>query len=173
MSEPYVCEAANASKIFDWLLHRGGIFIWRSVNLSNPGQSWTTPATIRRGDCDGSKAAEGSPDDILPYPKPNWQCGSDPERHIVNIADVTVMQSKEVKRFHVATRMSGNGLSIKLTDASSRKLRDAVAKAQERYGKSAWYQFDYGDEKNAVIYIEDSAIPLADWVELQNCVIAS
>lgn len=168
--EPYTCDEKDAAKIHGWLLHRGGILIWRSVNLSNPGQSWTTPATIRRGDCEGSKAQEGSPDDILPYPKPTWQAANQSERHITSAADVRVSTAKEVKRFHVATRMGGNGLSIKLTDASSRKLRSEVAKAHEQYGKDAWYVFDYGDYKNAVILIEDSAIPLTEWVAKHEAV---
>ncbi len=57
--EPHICNEENADKFYDWLLHRGGLFIWRSVNLSNPGASWTSPATEKDG--------------VTPYGKPSWQ----------------------------------------------------------------------------------------------------
>ncbi len=165
MSEPYVCDARNAEKIHDWILHRGGVFIWKSINLSNPGGSWSTPATIRRGDCEGSKAAEGSPDDILPYPKPNWQCGNEP-RHITSLSDVVVATAKEVKRFHVAIRMAG--LSYKVTVAGTQKIRTEVDKAAKNYSRPAWYQFDYGSEKNCVIFVEDTVMPLMEWAQREE-----
>ena len=149
MSEPYVCQNEDAGKIHDWLLHRGGIFIWRSVNLSNPGASWTSPAQ----DSDGR-----------PITKPNWQCHSVAERHITDIADVMVATAKDVKRFHVATRMGGNGMSIKVTDGGTRKIRAEVEKAKEKFHKPAWYEFDFCAEKNAIILIEDTVVPLSDWV---------
>jgi len=58
----------------------------------------------------------------------------------------------EVKRFHVAVRLSSNGLMLKLTDASTRKVRNAVEKATEKYGRKALYGFDL-DVQNAVIWI--------------------
>lgn len=149
----YTCDEKDAEKIHHWMLSRGGIAIWRSVNLSNPGASWTTPALDSNG---------------LPTNKPTWQADGQPERVITDIADVRVSTAKEVKRFHVATRMGGGGLQIKVTDGGSRKLRAEVAKVKEQYGKDAWYEFDYGDEKNAVILIEDSAISLAEWVAKQS-----
>ncbi len=150
--EPYVCEEVNAAKIHGWLLHRGGILIWRSVNLSNPGQTWTSPALTE----DGKE-----------YTKPNWQCDSKPERHIVDIAEVSVATSKEVKRFHVAVLMGGNGMQLKLTDGASRKLRAEVEKAHEKYAKPAWYWFDDYSEENCVIMIDSETVPMADWVANQ------
>lgn len=38
-TEPCTCDEKDAAKIYDWLLRRGGIYIWRSVNLSNPGDA--------------------------------------------------------------------------------------------------------------------------------------
>ena len=149
MSEPYVCQDEDAGKIHGCLLHRGGIFIWRSVNLSNPGASWTSPAR----DSDGK-----------PITKPNWQCGDVPQRHIENLAEVMVSTAKEVKRFHVATRMGGNGMSIKVTDGGTRKIRAEIAKARQRTGKTAWYRFDYYDYENCKIFIDDTTVPLSDWV---------
>ena len=144
----YSCDEANASKILDWLKTRGGILIWESVNLSNPGASWTSPATVE----DGS-----------PYPKPNWQCGNTPARHITDIADVDVTTAKEVKRFHVAVRMGSQGMSLKVTDGGTRRIRSEVEKAEEKHGKPAWYAFDYGDYNNAVILIEGDRVSLTEW----------
>ncbi len=146
----YDCNAREAEKISEWLDKRGGLLIWRSVNLSNPGGSWLTPYL----DEDGKV-----------YTKPNWQCDSAPEQHITSVDDVAVYTDKEVKRFHVATRMGGSGLSVKVTDAGTRRIRAEVAKAAEKYGKEAWYVFDYGDDKNCVIMIQDELVPLAQWLE--------
>lgn len=154
--EPYTCDQADAEKIHHWLLTRGGIFIWRSVNLSNPGASWTSPAKDSNG---------------MPTSKPTWQAANEPEQHITAIADVRVRTKKEVKRFHVAVRM--RGLSLKVTDAGSRKLRAEVEKAEQKYGKSAWYEFDYGDEKNGVVCIEDAVVSLAEWVTKRDEVLAT
>ncbi|MEI6232630.1 MAG: hypothetical protein WCT04_06235 [Planctomycetota bacterium] len=149
MSTPYACREEDAARIHDWLVNRGGILIWRSANLSNPGASWTTPAQDANGG---------------PYEKPNWQCASQPEKHILNIDDVIVYTPTEVKRFHVATRMSGNGLSIKVTDGGSRRLRTEVAKAHQKFGQFAWHVFDYDSYENARIMIESERKPMADWV---------
>lgn len=147
--EPYTCDESNAAKIHDWLLNRSGICIWRSVNLSNPGASWTSPAR----DADGKEVT-----------KPNWQCGSTPERHITKIEDVSVITAKEVKRFHVATRGSGNGLSIKVTDGGTRRIRAEVAKA-ERGGRKAWYEFEYFEHDNVVVLVESDRVSLSEWIE--------
>ncbi len=151
--EPYICNAEAAEQIHDWLLHRGGIYIWKSVNLSNPGASWTSPALDK--DC---KAVT----------KPNWQCDNAPSRHITDIAEVSVATAKEVKRFHVATRMSGNGMAIKVTDAGTRRIRAEVDKASHKYGKTAWYTFDYQSHDNAVIMIDDQTVPMSEWVKVRD-----
>ncbi len=147
---PYVCDSQNATQIFDWLRNRGGILIWGSVNLSNPGASWTSPAN----DADGK-----------PVTKPNWQCGEVPVRNIVDIKDVQVFTAKEVKRFHVALQMAG--LSAKCTDGSTRKIRSEVDKAAEKYGRVAFYRFDYSTQE-AVIMIDDEIVSMEDWAKSKD-----
>ena len=146
-NEPYACNASNAKKIFDWLQNRGGIFIWNSANLSNPGGSWKTPATHE----DGTIGT-----------RPTWEAGS--YRHITDVADVKVYIDMEVKRFHVAVRPGGMG--FKVTDGGSRKIRAEVAKAEEKYGKPAWHVFDYYSQ-DAVIMVQEEAIPLSEWINSQ------
>ena len=145
--ENHTIEQANADRIKDWLANRGGLYIWKSVNLSNPGASWTGPAK----NADGSVAT-----------KPSWQSETEPSRHITDIAEVDVITAVEVKRFHVAIRESGNGMSLKVTDGGTRRIEKEVAKAEAVYGKDAWYEFDYADYDNAVIQIEGDRVPLSD-----------
>lgn len=146
--EKYTCNEANAKQIYKWLNTRGGIFIWKSINLSNPCGSWTSPARNGVGSV---------------VEKPNWQCDSTPARHITSVDDVMVSTAKEVKRFHVAVQEGGTGYVV--TSGGSRRIRDEISKARQKYDKPAWHVFDYWDEKNAVIMIEDSAIPMAEWVK--------
>ncbi len=142
----------NAQKFWDWIKTRGGIAVWRSVNLSNPGASWSTPAMDEKGNN---------------YPKPTWQAANEPERIIIDPNDVEVYSSKEVKRFHVAIRRGSQGLTLKLTDGGSRRVERAVAKAEEDTGKDAWYEFDHYTQE-AVIYVADEVISLTDYAKKQG-----
>src|SRR5262245_8279659 len=127
----HIVTPEHATKMLDWLQTRGGIAIWPSVNLSNPGASWSTPALKE----DGS-----------PMTKPTWQAANEPERIITSIDDVMVSIDKEVKRFRVGVRMGRQGFSLKVTDGGTRRIRAAVAKA----GEGAYHSFDY-ETQEAVI----------------------
>lgn len=142
--KPHVVTAENAPKIWSWLRERGGLAIWQSVNLSDPGKSWTTPAL----QLDGS-----------PTPKPTWEAENTPSRIITDPAEVLVSKDREVKRFHVAVRLGRQGLNFKCTDASTRKIRDAVAKA----GNGAYNEFDYYTQE-AVIMAPESQVPIAQYM---------
>lgn len=146
MAERYVCDEANAAQILGWLRERGGILVWPSINLANPGASWTTPALTEEGQ---------------PSTKPTWQAANEPLRHITEIADVDVCRAKELKRFHVAVRRGSQGMSLKVSDGGSRRIRSEVDKARTRHG-AAWHVFDY-DTQEAVIMIEDCLVPLREW----------
>lgn len=134
--------ATNAAKIKDWLDNRGGLLIWESVDLSNPG-TMTSPF----------KNADGTP-----VTKPHWRLSNEPIRHITSSDDVEVCIDTEVKRFRVGVRRGGQGLSLKVTDGGTRKIRAAVEKA----GVGAYYKFDYMTQE-AVIMATDKVIPLAEW----------
>lgn len=147
MPEIHKIKPEHAARMWDWLQSRGGIAIWRSINLSNPGASWSSPALT----------------DGKPTPKPTWQCANEPERIITDPAEVHVTVPREVKRFRIALRVGSQGLMVKLTDGSSNRVREAVARAEEKYKTEAWYEFDY-EMQEAVIYVEANSIPLAEWV---------
>lgn len=130
MNFKHECSPENALLFHDWILNRGGVAVWSSINLSNPGATWSTPAN----NTDGS-----------PTTKPTWQADSVPSMVITDPHEIAVITGKEVKRFHVGVKR-GYGLSFVLTDAASRRVRKAVEDA----GEGSWYVFDY-DRQNAVI----------------------
>src|SRR5271157_6212623 len=140
----HIVTEENAAKFADWLKNRGGIFVWESVNLANPGASWSTPAIT----------------DGKPTGKPTWQAGNTPVRHITDPSEVLVSRDREIKRFRFGVRMGGNGLSLKVTDGGSRKIRSEVAKA----GNGAYHVFDYFSQQ-AVVMAPEKQIPLPEWLE--------
>jgi hypothetical protein len=145
--------AANAARIAGWLKERGGIALWRSINLSNPSGSWTGPVRDKDGNVNE---------------KPNWQCASTPERIITDPNEVAVITPKEVRRFRVAVRHgSSNWMQLKLTDASTRK----VNAAKERAGEGSWHEFDFSTQE-AIIYTAGRAVPLPEYLA-QNLEVAS
>lgn len=133
----------NARQIFDWIEHRGGVAVWPSIDLSNPGRQLLTPAQT----------------DGKPTAKPHWSV-SDTPAIVTDPAMVHVSVARLVKRFHVAVRMSGNGLSLKCTDASSAKIRRECEKA----GPGSWHVFDYISQE-AAIYAPESEILLSEYAK--------
>jgi hypothetical protein len=140
------CLEENAPRFLEWIKKRGGVSIWKSISLSDPSYSMSTPAR----DLDGT-----------PTPKPHWRVDNAPARTVTSTDDIEVFVPREVKRFHVAVRPSGNGLSVKVTDGGTRRIRREVDKA----GEDAYYAFDYGDYQNAVIFVPDGKISLTEWAE--------
>lgn len=132
----------NAAKMLDWIERRGGIAVWKSVNLSNPGASWSTPALAP---------------DCSPYRKPTWEAESSPYKVITNPAEIVVVTRKEVKRFRVAIRV--RGMSVKLTSGSTRKVDKAMIHA----GEDASYHFDY-ETQEAVITVPSETVPLLQFL---------
>lgn len=137
------CRSEHASKFWDWIKNRGGVAIWKSVDLSDPSKSWSTPALT-----DGKETS-----------KPHWQADSKPSQVITNPEEIGVFLPKEVKRFRVAVRMAANGLKLKLSDAATRKLNKALEKA----GEDAFYEFDY-ETQEAVIYVTGEQVSLSSFI---------
>ena len=128
----HVCSEENAPRFKDWIENRGGVAVWKSINLSNIGASWSTPALAKDG---------------TPTPKPTWEAEETPSLVVTDPKDIGVTTDKEVKRFHVAVRRGGNGFMLKCTEASTRKIDKALTKA----GEGSHYQFDYSTQE-AVIF---------------------
>jgi hypothetical protein len=131
----------NAPKFSEWLKKRGGLAVWRSVDLSDPGASCTTPALTEDG-----KA----------YPQPHWKYDNKPERIVIDANEVQVQRMVEVKRFHVATKR-GNSFNYVLTDGAQRRLYRELEKA------GSTYIFDYGAYENCIILKPDKVQTLTEW----------
>jgi len=132
-----------AEKVRSWIAERGGALVWASVDLSEPGKEILTPL----------KSADGSP-----CGKPHWKMGNNPVRRLAALSEVEVAVPLEVKRFHVGVRMGAQGLSLKVTDGGTRRIRRECEKA----GEDSWHEFDYGSYENAVIYKPGKVIPLEE-----------
>lgn len=145
--DKHECAPESASRMREWIQNRGGVAIWQSANLSNPGASWSTPALTTDGQ---------------PMSKPTWQAEDKPARIITDAAEIEVITRREVARFHVAIRGGANGLQLKLTDGATRRVHDAVARA----GDDAAYHFDYA-EQQAVITVPAERVTLDRWIEPQ------
>lgn len=143
-------DEANANWIWHWLQTRGGVAIWESIDLSDPGKSWTTPV----------KQANGKP-----ATKPSWKAADAPTRIITDPGEIDVIKTQVVKRFHVGVRMGAQGLSLKLTDGATRRVRAAVAKAADaRADNEAWLDIDYTTQE-ALICVPGEITPLKDWIK--------
>jgi hypothetical protein len=146
----------NALKFKDWLDNRGGIFQWNSADLSDPGWGCFTPAST-------NNLATREDTNKFPYPKPHWKAADDPIL-IESADDVLIVVPKEIKRFHVAVRVGSQGLSLKLTDASSARLRREVSKLNERRAeRDAWHEFDYSTQE-AILYVPSESLSLPEWL---------
>ena len=143
MKDRHEVTEEHAPKFLEWIASRGGVAVWPSVDLSDPGVSMSSPALTPEG---------------KPTPKPHWKLAAEPSRVITSASEIDVVTWKEVKRFHVGVRRGSQGMSIELTDGATRKLRAAVAKA----GEGATYRFDY-EEQAAVILVPSEVVPLDQW----------
>jgi len=143
-----VFNKEDAAKHVDWIKNRGGVAVWEIQLIGggpNNTKSYSTPA----------RKLDGSPMD-----KPHWSVGNQPNYIITDPAEISVVVPKEVNRFHVALGTGRQGMMLKCSDASSRKIRERVLKA----GEGAWHEFDYSTQE-AVIFAPDLEISLKEWME--------
>jgi hypothetical protein len=147
--EKHVVEQTNAALIWSWLQERGGIIVWQSHDLSNPGRSVTTPA----------RTADGNP-----VTSPGWRY-PEPTRHITDPADVVVTLERVLETVPIKVRMGSQGMSLKVTDASARKMDRKVANHQKRQANPVWWE-PTGDlfDHSAVIVTEDKRQPIAEFM---------
>jgi len=138
------CDECNAYRFLDWIRTRGGVANWPSVNLSNAGASWSTPANDKEG---------------KPMTKPNWQSANQPSFIITDPEEIGVYIPEEVKRIKIAIRRASNNPFVtKLTDGSTRKVERALEKA----GDDSFYKFDYSTQEAVILRPKDE-ISLAEW----------
>ena len=138
----HTCEAENAPKFAEWITTRGGLAVWLSADLGDPSKSWTSP----------KRNAEGQD-----YQKPSWQAQAEPVI-ITDPAEVGVIETKEVKRFHVACEEGGLGLVC--TSGASRRIRKEVAKA----GEGAYHVIDVFSGEAEIFATTGKRRSLAEWL---------
>lgn len=160
------CNEETAPKFLKWISERGGVAVWKSINLSNPGASWSSPATIRKGDCDGIPSDAPDADEIIPYPKPTWQASNTPII-FTNLDEIGVYTDALYKAFRVGLKMSG--MSSHLTDGAQRKLDKVMTECEEKHG-SAHYKKGVLDIDGASIgvFYDTEIISLREWSEKQS-----
>src|SRR4051794_21668320 len=100
--------AGNADQVWQWFQERGGIAVWKSVDFSTAGQTWTTPL----------KDADGNP-----MKKQNWRMGAAPSLVIPAPRGVGGDVPREIRGSRVAVKRGGRGLMLKCSDAVSRRIR--------------------------------------------------
>lgn len=145
------CSKENAPKFWEWLQKRGGIAVWKSINLGNAGASWSTPALTEDG---------------KPYEKPTWQASNTPTIY-TDTADVGVFTSALYKAFKVELKR-GDGFSFVLTDAANAKVKRLLAECEEKHGDS-FYERGVLDIEGASIgiYYTTGIIPISEWIAKQ------
>ncbi len=132
------CSAENAPKFVEWIRSRGGVALWRSANLSNPGATWSAPADVTR---------------------PTWQAEEKPWFIVTDPDEIEVYIPLEVSRLKIATKV--RGFTVHLTKPSTMRLHKALVKA----GNDSFYAFN-GDE--AVIYTRSEVKSLSKWMKDQE-----
>jgi len=143
MKFEHECNVVNAPKFWDWIVNRGGVARWPSVNLANLGASWSTPAKDTTG---------------APTTKPTWQVGNTPTI-FTDPAKIGVYVDVEVNRFRVGIRRGSQGYTFKCTDGGSRKIRAAI----ETAGEGAYHVFDYDTQEAVIMAPKGEPISLAEW----------
>lgn len=139
-------EEQNVQFIRKWLAARRGLAVWNAADFS--GRKMSTPLLD----------AEGNP-----YPQPTWWVDKTPSATATTEEEVFVRVWKEVKRFHVAVRMGSQGLTVKVTDYGSKRIRKECEKATDKTGKESSYYFDYESHENVVIQVQDAVVPLTEY----------
>jgi len=187
------CSEENAPKFWEWLRTRGGIAVWKSINLGNAGASWSTPATTLKSERKGC----GVPETLCPKcfklcvtgkvpcsTHDYWceHCGHEfleaaaltpyPKTNwqmestptiYTDPADVGVFTSALYKAFKVGLKR-GDGFSFVLTDAANGKVKRLLAACEEKHGDS-FYRKGVLDIEGASIgiYYTTGIIPITEW----------
>ena len=142
--KPHDCREENAGKFLNWIRTRGGLALWRTLDLARAGQFWTAPLK------DGSGVVK---------PKPLYHTEDKPYQIVESTDDVLVQKDKEVRRFYVALRAGRGGTMLKLTVGGSRKVAAATAKA----GVGAYHVFDYDTQEAIIMAPDGPAVTLTEW----------
>lgn len=139
-------ERANAERIADWLANRGGVAIWESRDLRSAGARSFTPALTTTGE---------------PTTAPGWQWNTTPVEIVTQVGDIGVYDEVLYKAFPVTLRRSSSGMSLKLTDASQRKVDKIMRQCRDEHGGSHYKKGVLPDKAASIgVYYAGEASPL-------------
>jgi hypothetical protein len=149
----HIVTTENAAKIYQWLQERGGILVWQSHDLCDPGASVTTPAHGPDGAPTGS---------------PGWKF-PEPTRHITDPADVMVSEAEMLEEMDV-TVMFQDGLRLVITKGSERRANQRLSKLRAANpGKEVWFtpsgRLDF---PSVIFYRENAETPIVEFVARQG-----
>lgn len=129
-----------ARQVAEWINKRGGVALWRSVNLSMPDREWITP---------------------IDAPRPSWMAGEQPAEVARHIKDVEVKVVRDAKKIRVYLDRKHHGMKILLTAASTKRLR----KWLDKFHPSSYrFEADMFGNPIAVIYRIERTIPLDEFI---------
>lgn len=142
-----VIEPSAVKQIREWIENRGGVAVWKCVDLGSPriGSETLTPATHKDG---------------TPATSPHWSNGDSPDRIVTDLSQVGVRSWREVSRIKVR---NGPPCFGNIHRADRAKLDAAMAKA----GDGATWQADYSSQSygspwfTAVISVPSETIPIS------------
>ena len=142
-----VIEPSAVNQVREWIESRGGVAIWKCVDLGNSriGSETLTPATHKDG---------------APATSPHWSNGNSPNRIITELSQVGVRSWREVSRVKVRT---GPPCFGNVHRADRTKLDAAMDKA----GNGASWQADYSKRSfgspwfEAVISVPSETVPIS------------
>ena len=143
MNDRYKLSVESAIKVREWIRDRGGAQVFQSINMSDLGRRMLSPVRDKDGKLNG---------------KPCWSMADKPERILIREDECEVCFDREVKRFRVGIRWGAQGLTLKVTDAGTNKIRAAVEKA----GGGAYYEFDYSTQE-AIIMAPERTVFMEGW----------
>lgn len=142
--EPYKIDDTHAEKLDLWLRTRGGVFVWKNLDLGSPtsGATSCTPATTQEG---------------TPYPSPHWRFGNKPERHLTRHDEVVVSRIETVEQ--LPAKFTHQGLSA----ACRKKADQRCAATRTTFGGDVWWSVS---DDPAAIFIKREAevVPLSEYL---------
>ena len=144
MTFQLIVPDTTAVQLIPWFKD-GGVLVWHSLDLGNLDQQWITPLDEEN--------------------KPHWAaCSRSEAEEITDPGAVAVVILEEVERFYVHLRVSGNGLSTKLTDEASQYLKERLVIK----GRTEWasYRFDYESQEAVILDTTQEPGSLADLIEV-------
>jgi hypothetical protein len=105
----------NLKQVRSWMRAGRGVALWESADLCNPFATWLTPGDVTT--------------------PPSWRAKRTPSDVVYSAKDVSVIQyGKPTFVRNLSLRVGASGTRIKLTDASRRRVDNAINRVRQKTG---------------------------------------